>query len=246
MALESIGGGHFLEAVTARQFRLMNWAFFLRFGVDIRVTWSIRNPAEQIALLNKYYRRTTRNTGKYWDGSYWEKKAKGNPTVATPGTSRHERGYALDVWSFEWANNREMAAWARTNAALYGFDFNVGGEPWHIDRILNIRISSGNQRNIGNTQTNTPGPTPGGPVIPTPTEQDEEIMRLLGTAGSNEIWYQSGSFARYVPNPAYLALLRRHIAFARGDQADKKEFNALQQRALAAFLNGDVKLPVIT
>jgi hypothetical protein len=200
MGYVGIGEGFKLESVTARQFMLMNYAFHARFGVDIRVTWATRDTAEQIRLLSKYYRRTNRNTGKWWDGSWWEKRPGMTTTVATPGTSRHERGYAADVRSFEWSYNRQMAEWARTNASLYGFAFNVSGEPWHIDRVVKMRITSGRQRALGSassttpTQQNTPRPTPietPPPAVPAAAQQrgqNDMMVRNMSKSGSRPGW----------------------------------------------------------
>lgn len=164
MSYVSIGSGFKLEPTTARQFMLMNYAFHQRFGVDIVVTWATRDSSEQIRLLNKYYRRVSYSTGKWWDGTWWAKRPGSTVTVATPGTSRHERGFALDVRSFEPSYNWDMAAWARSNAKLYGFTFNVSGEPWHIDRVSAMRITSGRLRALGEGSVAAPGQVsaPGG------------------------------------------------------------------------------------
>jgi hypothetical protein len=187
MSYVGIGEGFKLEAVTARQFMLMNYAFHTRFGVDIRVTWATRDSAEQIRLLNKYYRRTKRNTGKWWDGSYWEKRPGMTTTVATPGTSRHERGYAVDVRSFEWSYNQQMAEWARSNASLYGFAFNVSGEPWHIDRVVRMRITTGWQRALGTAESTAPKPSSGSPASsPRPSAPTGEPTPALQIPGKDD------------------------------------------------------------
>lgn len=212
MGYVGIGEGFKLEAVTARQFMLMNHAFHTRFGVDIRVTWATRDSAEQIRLLNKYYRRTKRNTGKWWDGSYWEKRPGMTTTVATPGTSRHERGYAADVRSFEWSYNRQMAEWARTNASLYGFAFNVSGEPWHIDRVVSMRITSGRQRALGTAESTVPKPStvpaaprPSAPATPAPDFQlpgkDDDMLVIIANS-KGYVAVRGGGWNHQFPNQA--------------------------------------------
>jgi hypothetical protein len=99
------------------------------FGLGVREAY--RPLAVQIGYFVTRYSKTSRNTGLYYDGSYWVKKA-GVPAAARPGTSKHGDGLAVDaaIDSFTSPAYRWLAA----NAGRYGFGNNQGkndGEPWH-------------------------------------------------------------------------------------------------------------------
>lgn len=106
-ALTSIGiGGHRLYAPAAQSFKDMR-AAAARDGVQIGVTDSYRSYATQVDLV--------RRKGLYKNGGL----------AATPGTSNHGWGMALDV-----DTNSRGTAWLRANAARYGFA-TIPREPWH-------------------------------------------------------------------------------------------------------------------
>ena len=48
--------------------------------------------------------------------------------MATPATSNHGWGLAVDVWS---ANGKRLD-WMLQNCDKYGFSWEVQSEPWHI------------------------------------------------------------------------------------------------------------------
>lgn len=107
-ALTPIGiGGHRLYAPAAQAFQRMR-ADAARAGVNIGVTDSYRSYEQQVDLA--------RRKGLYKNGGL----------AATPGTSKHGWGVALDI-----DVNRQGLAWMRANAARYGFAEAVPREPWH-------------------------------------------------------------------------------------------------------------------
>jgi len=74
---------------------------------------SFRSYTEQLALYQAY------------------KNGTGN-LAAVPGTSRHEKGNALDLGG---PNNEDIGTSAMRRGALErrGFVFAVRGEPWHVE-----------------------------------------------------------------------------------------------------------------
>jgi D-alanyl-D-alanine carboxypeptidase len=107
--LEPIGqGGHRLYAPAAQAWKACVEAARAE-GVDLSITDSYRTYDQQVDLV--------RRKGLYSEGGYG----------ATPGTSNHGWGLALD------ADVRDPRAmdWMRTNAWRFGFVEAVPREPWH-------------------------------------------------------------------------------------------------------------------
>lgn len=48
--------------------------------------------------------------------------------MAAPGTSYHNLGIAVDIWSA----SGERLAWMRENIARFGWSWEIQSEPWHI------------------------------------------------------------------------------------------------------------------
>lgn len=107
-ALETIGiGQHRLASAAAQAFKSMR-AAATAAGVDIGVTDSYRGYDEQVDLV--------RRKGLYSQGGL----------AATPGTSPHGWGLAVDV-----DVTADGLAWMRANASQFGFVEAVPREPWH-------------------------------------------------------------------------------------------------------------------
>ncbi len=62
-----------------------------------------------------------------WDGVKWYLKP-GNAPMAVPGSSNHNLGIAVDIWSA----SDERLAWMLKNCARFGWSWEVQSEPWHI------------------------------------------------------------------------------------------------------------------
>ena len=104
--LTSIGGGHKLNSAAATKFTQMR-ADAAKAGVKIGVTDSYRSYSAQVDVA--------RRKGLYKNGGL----------AATPGTSKHGWGLAVDV-----KVNSAGQKWLRQNAANYGFK-TIPREPWH-------------------------------------------------------------------------------------------------------------------
>jgi hypothetical protein len=108
-ALQLIGqGGHRLWAPAADAWQGAV-AAARADGVELRVTDSYRTYDQQVDLAER--------KGLYKDGGLG----------ATPGTSNHGWGLAVDV---DVSNDRAMS-WMRTNGYRFGFVEAVPREPWH-------------------------------------------------------------------------------------------------------------------
>lgn len=107
-ALSAIGGtSHRLWEPAARSFEAMQ-ASAAAEGVTIGITDSYRTYESQVDLVAR--------KGLYSEGGL----------AATPGTSKHGWGVALDL-----RLDSSAQAWMRSNAGRHGFVENVAREPWH-------------------------------------------------------------------------------------------------------------------
>jgi len=68
-------------------------------------------------------------------GKKWYLK-KGMAPMATPGTSNHGWGLAVDIWS---ANGQRLD-WMLQNIAKFGWSWEVQSEPWHIRYVAGDAI----------------------------------------------------------------------------------------------------------
>lgn len=117
-------GGATLAAHVMPSFRAMVEAAAAD-GVILRPGSTYRSRAQQIEL-----RKAHCGTSHY---DIYEKPAGScRPPTARPGSSRHERGEAVD---FQHMTSRSSAGfiWLSQNAARFGW-FNLPSEPWHWSR----------------------------------------------------------------------------------------------------------------
>ena len=98
-------------------------AFKKATGYDLLITSGYRTYAEQKSLYDR-----------------WKAGTFHAPSVARPGTSRHENGRALDLRDSGSSPGVTVAGnkrsnWMRANAARYGFNPNgySFNEPWHFE-----------------------------------------------------------------------------------------------------------------
>lgn len=105
--LTPIGGGHSLAGPAAPAFQRLV-AAAARDGVTFGVNDSYRSFQEQVALA--------RSKGLYSQGGL----------AATPGTSQHGWGLAVDL-----DLDAEAQPWMRAHGPRFGFHEDVPREPWH-------------------------------------------------------------------------------------------------------------------
>jgi hypothetical protein len=95
-----------------------------RENPNVGIGDSHRDPSEQERMFRSRYRKTDKNTGIFWDGSYWEHVS--GAAAAPPGRSFHEVGLASDLVG--------DLGWMNANAHRFGLKHfaNVNNEPWHV------------------------------------------------------------------------------------------------------------------
>ena len=107
----SFSPGYRLAPAAARALESMNSAYRKKFGKNLVINSAYRNLAQQAALVA---------AGK---------------TSATPGTSEHGNGIAVDLGGMGWGTASRK--WMESNAATFGFispswaQRNQLNEPWH-------------------------------------------------------------------------------------------------------------------
>lgn len=106
VTLVTIAPGHSLAPAPAASYARMR-----ALGCPAGITSSWRSPARQAYL---------------YDG--WVRRLPGFAFALPPGSSQHERGYALDL---KW----DAAAWVRAHPE-HGWRFTNRSEWWHVDYFL--------------------------------------------------------------------------------------------------------------
>lgn len=132
VGLKSIGGGHQLATGAADAFLKMKSAAAAQ-GINLTLSSSYRSYEKQ-AYLYKLY-----------------KEGKGN-LAAPPGTSKHEKGLAIDV-----ANG---IPWVQANARKFGWKATVAGESWHFEYLggggIPAQFSAASQQRMSYPEGITP------------------------------------------------------------------------------------------
>ena len=129
--LRSIGGSAQLHHMAAPAWLKMV-ADAKEAGITLKPTSSAdayRSYAMQLAAFKQRYVLTDTGTGqtRRFRGKTWYLKPK-MAVLATPGSSNHNWGLAVDVAN---ANGKTLK-WMLKNEHLYGFSHEVQSEPWHI------------------------------------------------------------------------------------------------------------------
>lgn len=127
-----------------------------------------RSLAIQISTFQSRY-TTTNLPGrptKRWNGvTYWQKP--GTAMAATPGTSNHGLGLAIDM---AWYNGEggvvgitarmDVFNWLLLNAWRFGFSWETQSEPWHVRYVAGDAIPQAVLDHEGGQPAPDPGPAP--------------------------------------------------------------------------------------
>lgn len=162
-----------LHHQTARAWAALTHDCLVETGVVLTVT-SLADAyrtysQQQTAFLQRYQTTYIAGTStKYWNGQTWYLK-KGYAQAASPGTSNHGLGLALDVAEWNGAvksiSGSAAFGWLLTYAAEYGFSWEVQSEPWHI----HLWCGDDAQPSTLAFEAGQPGPTPEPVPEPVPT-----------------------------------------------------------------------------
>ncbi len=145
--LREVGPSGRLHYIAARAF-LALVAAAARAGIPLTYTYggTYRTYQQQVDLflrryVDHYDPKITTTSYKWWNGKRWYKRI-GVAAAATPGTSNHGWGLAIDT-----ALDREpedgldpadavsitpALTWMINNAPRFGFSWELQSEPWHI------------------------------------------------------------------------------------------------------------------
>lgn len=189
--LDRIGVGDALMEQTAARSFIAMFAEARRAGFDIRQVGDYRTYREQVGLfISRYepvsyarYAVTRSDRKKVWEGGaqdygskYWVKKLVNGSypaTAASPGTSNHGWGLALDI-AEEYDKDsapdpiREaFVRWLCENARRYGISAELQSEPWHWRYVAgdNIPAATLHFEREGGRPNPSPDPTPGPAIV---------------------------------------------------------------------------------
>jgi LAS superfamily LD-carboxypeptidase LdcB len=86
---------------------------------------------QKAVFLQRYVREPVSKNVRRWDGQVWYLKP-GLAPLASPGTSIHGFGCAIDIWN---VGQNGRLEWLTDNAPRFGFYWEKGvekSEPWHL------------------------------------------------------------------------------------------------------------------
>jgi hypothetical protein len=178
--LRTVQGGGRLHHLAARAFTALAAAAFEATGMGLTYTHggTYRSYAQQETLFRSRYQPNGAGGGcKRWNDEHWCKKYANLATAATPGTSNHGWGLAIDT-----AYDSDLAdgvgpddaagitghagwSWLLANASRYGFSWELQSEPWHLRYVSGDLVPAAVVAYEASTQ-----PTP---------DPDEDDMTLI-------------------------------------------------------------------
>lgn len=202
-AIDARGGKGFVTM--GRCWRAMQ-AAALKAGFDLWYTGVYRSYQQQVDLLSSRASPVYPGPGKYswtrtWQGVTWY--GNGAP-VATPGTSNHGLGLAIDaalkVSGSSVAQPISPAInWLIAHAATYGFSWESQIEPWHIRMVTGDSVPAAVLAYEANPNPN-PNPDPNPDPNPTP---EEDVPALVKDARGN-IGELLGGYLVHIQNGNYV------------------------------------------
>lgn len=130
-----------------------------------------RTLSTQIDLLHQRYDHADHGKGHIrYAGQDWYLKP-GNATVATPGTSNHGWGRAIDDNDTSYATG---LGWLEDNAQRFGFQWEVPSEAWHLQYWAGDAVPQA----VLDYEHGHVAPTP-------PIQQEEDMLVIKVTAGDD-------------------------------------------------------------
>jgi len=162
-------------------------AFQARFGKPLVVTDAYRTYAQQVSL-----------------------KATKGVYAATPGTSNHGWGQAIDFGSRVNVEGSEEYRWMLDNAPRFGWThplwardgnpLNGQQEPWHWEAVA---VPVSNYRTTGGSVPAVPNPTAPTPIDPNTAEGDTMILvhHVNGKDQAYYTWTPLGGLQAVPPSP---------------------------------------------
>ena len=120
-------------------------------GYDLTYTYggTFRSYMSQVDLFKRRYTLTyspvknTTTQSRTWNGQRWW-KLRGVAAAATPGTSNHGWGLAIDTALGTHPKDAKpitpALGWLVENAPEYGFSWELKSEPWHIRYVKGDRV----------------------------------------------------------------------------------------------------------
>lgn len=155
-------------------------------GFDVRATGTYRSYAQQERLFLSRY--TTEpldgRPTKTWNGvKYWQKP--GTAVAATPGSSNHGLGLAVDFAEerdgdpgVESVSTR-FVEWLCANAHRFGYSAELQSEPWHWRYVAGDNVPAEVQAfHAGSANVAGPTPPPAPPAPPAPAIITLPVLRL--------------------------------------------------------------------
>lgn len=136
-----------LHSLAARAFGALFVAALAETGQTMTATsaadcyrsFDLQLAAWNARMVPKYNPLICTRTSKVWNGKTWWLR-RGMAQVATPGSSNHGWGLAVDVGLWD-ASERKVRpvdgnpwfwGWLLANAASFGLSWEVQSEPWHL------------------------------------------------------------------------------------------------------------------
>ena len=129
--LLKVAGGGFLHPKAAKAWNALV-AKAAADGIELKPTSAgdmYRSyDVQKRGFLTRYQTEPIEGAGtRHFEGKVWYLK-KGNAPLASPGTSNHNLGIAVDV-----ANaHGKVLEWMKANIEAYGFSWELQEEAWHI------------------------------------------------------------------------------------------------------------------
>lgn len=177
-------------------------AFHARFGKALTITSAYRTYAEQETLFRARYTwnylASAKIDRRWWAGRYWWRKP-GYASAATPGTSNHGLGQAIDWGSRVNVLGSDEQKWMVANAPRFGWVWPTLYrsapylEPWHFEGWA-VQLAAYVTYLTTNGIT-VPGLILPGGLAPTPTRGDPMFVAIDKPSTRGALIFPDGQWA---------------------------------------------------